>query len=107
MVIKIKITKVGGYINARKIIDVCESSGTELVIGQGLCSSIEAAAEAQLACAFSHVCSVAEMVGPAKLRDDLTDTPISLEGGQLSLPEGNGIGIDLSEEKLALYTVSG
>ena len=40
-VIKIKITKVGGYINARKIIDVCESSGTELVIGQGLCSSIE------------------------------------------------------------------
>ena len=106
-VIKIKITKVGGYINARKIIDVCESSGTELVIGQGLCSSIEASAEAQLACAFSHVCPVAEMVGPAKLRDDLTDTPISLEGGQLSLPEGNGIGIDLSEEKLAMYTVSG
>jgi len=105
-VIKIKITKVGGYINARKIIDVCESSGTELVIGQGLCSSIEASAEAQLACAFSHVCPVAEMVGPAKLRDDLTDTPISLEGGQLSLPEGNGIGIDLSEEKLAMYTVS-
>ena len=106
-VIKIKITKVGGYINARKIIDVCESSGTELVIGQGLCSSIEASAEAQLACAFSHVCPVAEMVGPAMLRDDLTDTPISLEGGQLSLPEGSGIGIDLSEEKLALYTVPG
>ena len=106
-VIKIKITKVGGYINARKIIDVCESSGTELVIGQGICSSIEAAAEAQLACAFSHVCSVAEMVGPAKLLDDLTDSPISLEGGQLSLPEGNGIGIDLSEEKLAQYTVGG
>ena len=60
-----------------------------------------------MACAFSHVCSVAEMVGPAKLRDDLTDSPISLEGGQLSLPEGNGIGIDLSEEKLAQYTVGG
>ena len=45
------------------------------------------------------------MVGPAKLRDDLTGLAYFFEGGQLSLPEGNGIGIDLSEEKLAQYTV--
>ncbi|HAA91227.1 MAG: hypothetical protein CMM48_13355 [Rhodospirillaceae bacterium] len=106
-VIKIKITKVGGYINARKIIDVCDASGTGLVIGQGLCSSVEAAAEAQVACAFEHVCDVAEMVGPAKLKDDLTPTPISLAGGTLALPDGPGLGVELDDAKLAQYSEGG
>lgn len=104
--IKIKITKVGGYINARKIIEICESAGITLVIGQGLCSSLEAAGEAQIACAFAHVSPVAEMVGPTKLRDDLATQPMDLNGGSLALPEGPGIGLELSEEKLRSYDVT-
>ncbi|MEX0827815.1 MAG: enolase C-terminal domain-like protein, partial [Haliea sp.] len=33
--IKIKISKVGGYINARKIIDICEAAGMRVFLGQG------------------------------------------------------------------------
>ncbi len=104
--IKIKLTKVGGYLNARRVIELCESAGVMLVIGQGMCSSLEAAAEVQIACAFNHVCPVAEMVGPTKLKDDLSIEPVDITAGAMMLPKGNGIGVDLSDEKLAQYSVA-
>jgi len=104
--VKIKISKAGGYIPARKIIDVCESAGIKLVIGQGICSSLEAAAEAQLACAYPHVCPVAEMVGPEKLKGDLIDPPLDLKSGHLDLPKGPGLGVTLSNDALARYAES-
>ena len=104
--IKIKITKVGGNINARKIIDICEGAGIKLILGQGLCSTLEAVAEAHLACAYEYVWPVAEMVGPAKLVDDLTDTPVDLMQGVMNLPDGPGLGVELSEEKLRKYDVT-
>lgn len=104
--IKIKISKVGGYIAARKIIDITESAGIKLVIGQGICSSLEATAEAHLACAYLHVDPVAEMVGPAKLKGDLVDPPLDLSKGYLELPKGSGLGVELSAKSLKQYTIS-
>jgi muconate cycloisomerase len=105
--LKIKITKVGGYIAARKIIDIAEAAGIKVVIGQGICSSIEAAAEAQMACAYPHVYPVAEMVGPAKLLGDLVEPGLDLSAGSLDLPKGHGVGVDLSERLLRRYTAKG
>lgn len=104
--IKIKISKVGGYSAARKIIAIAEASGIKLVIGQGICSSLEAAAEAHLACAYPHVCPVAEMVGPTKLKGDLVESTLDLGGGYLELPEGVGLGVDLSLPALKRYTLT-
>jgi len=103
--IKIKISKAGGYIPARKIVDVCEAAGVKLVIGQGICSSLEAAAEAHLACAYPHVCPVAEMVGPEKLKGDLIEPGLDLRSGYLELPKGPGLGVTMSDAALARYTV--
>lgn len=103
--IKIKISKVGGYIPARKIIDVCEAAGIKLVIGQGICSSLEAAAEAHLACAYPHVYPVAEMVGPAKLKGDLIQPALDLGSGTLELPDGPGLGVEVSNEALMRYRI--
>ena len=105
--IKIKISKVGGYIAARKIIDIAEAAGIKLVIGQGICSSLEAAAEAHLACAYPHVYPVAEMVGPAKLQGDLVTPAFDLKSGYLDLPRGAGLGVELSEEALRKYSLDG
>lgn len=101
--VKIKITKVGGYINARRIVELCQTADVKVILGQGLCSSLEACAEMQLACAFAHIDEVGEMVGPAKLADDLVETPIDLSKGRLALPAGTGIGIDPSAEKLRRF----
>jgi muconate cycloisomerase len=103
--IKIKVSKVGGYIAARKIIDIAEASGTKLVIGQGICSSLEAAAEAHLACAYPHVHPVAEMVGPMKLKGDLVEPGLDLSNGYLDLPPGPGLGLSLSMKALEQYTI--
>lgn len=103
--IKIKISKCGGYIAARKIIDIAEAAGIKLVIGQGICSSLEAAAEAHLACAYPHVYPVAEMVGPAKLEGDLVTPALDLSTGYLELPEGPGLGVELSDEALRKYAL--
>lgn len=103
--IKIKISKVGGYINARKIIDIAESAGIKLVIGQGICSSLEAAAEAHLACAYPHVHPVAEMVGPTKLKGDLVEPPLDLGSGYLELPAGPGLGVEFSMKAIRQYTM--
>ncbi|HEY9447622.1 MAG TPA: enolase C-terminal domain-like protein [Burkholderiales bacterium] len=103
--IKIKISKVGGYIAARKIIDIAEASGTKLVIGQGICSSLEAAAEAHLACAYPHVHPVAEMVGPTKLKGDLVEPGLDLKSGYLELPPGPGLGVTLSMKAVERYTI--
>lgn len=101
--VKIKITKVGGYINARRIIELCQAADVKVILGQGLCSTLEAAAEVQLACAFAHIDGTGEMVGPMKLSDDLTDVPADLSTGSLALPSGLGIGVELSASKLEKY----
>lgn len=103
--IKIKISKVGGYINARKIVDIAEASGTKLIIGQGICSSLEAAAEAHLACAYPHVHPVAEMVGPTKLKGDLVEPGLDLGSGYLELPQGHGLGLTLSMKAVEQYAL--
>ena len=104
--LKIKISKVGGYIEARRIVDVAEAAGIKVIIGNGICSSIEAASELQLACAYPHVYPVAEMVGPAKLAGDLARTPFNLSAGTITLPSGIGLGLELSDEKLREYTIA-
>jgi muconate cycloisomerase len=104
--IKIKISKVGGYIPARKIVDISEAAGIKLVIGQGICSSLEAAAEAHLACAYPHVYPVAEMVGPTKLKGDLVEPALDLRSGYLDLPDGPGLGVELSSGALEKFTIA-
>jgi len=103
--IKIKISKVGGYIEARRIIDVAEAAGIKVIIGNGICSSIEAASELQLACAYPHVCPVAEMVGPAKLAGDLAEKPFDLSSGSIQLGNGIGLGVELAESRLEQYAI--
>lgn len=103
--IKIKLSKVGGYIAARKIIGICEAAGIKLVVGQGICSSVEAGAEVQLACAYPGICPVGEMVGPAKLQDDLADPELNVSKGYVDLPAEAGIGIRLSLERLHRYSL--
>ena len=102
---KIKISKVGGFIEARKIIDVAEAAGIKVIIGNGICSSIEAAAELQLACAYSHVHAVAEMVGPAKLAGDLVEKPFDLSGGSIRLEDSVGLGVTLAQDRLRQYSI--
>ncbi len=44
-----------------------------------------------------------EMFGPLLLKDDVVTAPLRFADGQVSLPSGPGLGIDIDEDKLRFY----
>ena len=44
-----------------------------------------------------------EMGGQYLLKDDFGYEPIKMEGGDYMVPTGPGLGVDVNEEKLAMY----
>jgi len=106
--IKIKISKVGGFLKARKIIDVAESAGVPIVIGNGVDSSIEASAELHLASIFTSasVDTVGEMVGPTKLETDLVEESFNVTEGRVQVPIKPGLGITVKNDLLTKFRKS-
>ena len=46
------------------------------------------------------------MVGPTKLKGDLVDAGFDLDAGYLQLPEGPGLGVDLSMSAVRKYALA-
>lgn len=105
-VVKLKVSKNGGLGPSRRLADMCRAADIEVTVGNGFNSSILATAELQLACSCAAIKPAGEFIGPDKLLDDLCDTPMVIEAGEAVLPKGPGLGITVSEEKLAKYEFS-
>ncbi|MCP4224955.1 MAG: hypothetical protein GY773_16580 [Actinomycetia bacterium] len=99
-VVKIKIAKCGGFRRSQRIADLCAAAGVEVVVGQGMATSIQALAELHLACATSAITPAGEFIGPDKLTDDIADVPMVLDQGVAPLPTGPGLGTDLDHEAI-------
>lgn len=104
--LKIKLTKVGGFGNARKIIAVAEAAGASVIIGQGMCSSIEAVAELHMIASHPTVNGVGELAGPSQIVRDLVTEPLSPSQGRVSVPERPGLGLELDGESLEQYAIT-
>ncbi|MEL7567847.1 MAG: enolase C-terminal domain-like protein [Dehalobacterium sp.] len=96
--IKIKISKAGGFIKARKIIDLAEAAGIPIILGQGICTSVESFAEIHLACSYNNVVPLCEMVGPTKLKSDIAEDGLTISQGKVQVPKGPGLGLTVKEE---------
>ena len=44
-----------------------------------------------------------EMFGPLLLKDDIVVTPFDFRQGQVSLPQGPGLGVEIDLDKLRYY----
>ncbi len=99
-VVKIKIAKCGGFRRSQRIADLCAAAGVEVVVGQGIGTSLQALAELHLACATSAIAPAGEFIGPDKLADDIADVPMVLDGGVAPLPTEPGLGTGLDREAL-------
>jgi muconate cycloisomerase len=97
-VVKIKIAKCGGFRRSRQIAELCAAAGVEVVLGQGIGTSLQALAELHLACATSAILPAGEFIGPDKLASDIADRPMTLEGGTALLPDEPGLGTGLDRE---------
>jgi len=99
-VVQPNITRSGGLTEMRRIADMAEMAGVE-VIPHGWKTGITAAAgmHFQAACpAVPHFEYVSPKVFLSPLRRDLTSPEPILKNGRTPLPEAPGLGIDLNEE---------
>jgi O-succinylbenzoate synthase len=104
-IINIKVGRVGGVVEARRIHDICEKANIPVWCGGMLESGIGRAHNL-------HIASLPDFKLPGDLsasrryyREDLIDPPIELErGGTIRVPDGPGIGVHPVEDRIRRAT---
>ncbi len=104
-IINIKAGRVGGYIEARRVHDVCDASGVPVWCGGMLETGIGRAANVALS-ALPNFKLPGDTSGSDRYyHRDITD-PFVLKDGRLDVPEGPGIGVKVVKDILDEVTLS-
>lgn len=103
-IINIKPGRVGGYLAARAIHDLCLDRGIPVWAGGMLETGIGRAANIAMAGlpAYTVVGDISE--SERFYAEDIT-TPFQLEAGQMRIPTAPGIGVEVNEATIAKYLV--
>lgn len=111
------VTKPGGLYRALQVAAVARACGMTCDIGGSIEMGIGVAANLHLGVvldilSWASVCPVpnpdgvaGDRVGGVYYLDDIIKAPLRFEGGQLFVPEGPGLGVEVDEEKLHRYAV--
>jgi L-alanine-DL-glutamate epimerase-like enolase superfamily enzyme len=108
-VVQPNIARAGGLTEIKRIAEMCELAGAE-VIPHGWKTGITSAAgrHFQAACPASPLFEyVSPRVFDSTLRRELVSPEPEVIDGAMVLPEGPGLGIELNEEIVERYRVSG
>jgi O-succinylbenzoate synthase len=104
-VVNIKPGRVGGYLEARRIHDVCAANGVPVWCGGMLETGLGRAANVALAALPGFTLPGDTSASDRYYRTDITE-PFTLVDGHLDVPRGPGLGIDPVPELLAAVTES-
>jgi O-succinylbenzoate synthase len=102
-VVNIKPGRVGGYLEARKIHDVCVAHGIPVWCGGMLETGIGRAANVALAALPGFTLPGDTSASDRYYRTDVTE-PFVLDDGHLAVPTGPGIGVTPLDDELAAVT---
>jgi o-succinylbenzoate synthase len=102
-IVNIKPGRVGGYLEARRIHDVCSAHDVPVWCGGMLESGLGRAANVALAALPGFTLPGDTSASDRYYRTDIT-VPFVLESGQLRVPTGPGIGVEPIAEELAAVT---
>ncbi len=104
-VFSIKVSKNGGIVKASRIAALAEEAGIRVLMNSMLEFGISQAASLQLGCTLSNLVSFGHAYGSVlRMADDITDFSNNIVRGQVTVPRGVGLGVNLNEGKLATYT---
>jgi O-succinylbenzoate synthase len=104
-IVNIKPGRVGGYLEARRIHDVCAAHGVPVWCGGMLETGIGRAANIALAALPNFTLPGDTSASSRYYERDIT-TPFVLEDGHVRVPTGDGIGVEPDQEALDAVTVS-
>jgi o-succinylbenzoate synthase len=104
-IVNVKPGRVGGYLESRRIHDVCVANGVPVWCGGMLETGVGRAANVALAALPGFTLPGDTSASGRYFRTDLTD-PFVLDDGHLPVPDGPGIGVTPRPEILAEVTTS-
>ncbi len=105
-VINIKVGRVGGHLEARRVHDVAQAFGAPVWCGGMLESGIGRAHNIQLS-ALANFTKPGDTSSASRYFDiDIINEPLEVENGLMPVPTGAGIGVSLNEKFLETVTRS-
>ena len=104
-VINIKAGRVGGYLNARRIHDLCRANGIPVWCGGMLETGLGRAANAALA-ALPGFTLPGDVSASDRFYDRDITRPFLLQDGEIAVPTGPGLGVEPIQDVLDAFTVS-
>jgi muconate cycloisomerase len=105
-IVKLKVMKQGGFLKCRRMLETATAAGMKVVIGHGFGLGVNTVAEIMLACTSTEVLEGLECVGPLKTADDIVTRKLDISSGQMAVPGGPGLGVELDEEKVRIYQIA-
>nr|WP_222853758.1 enolase C-terminal domain-like protein [Fodinicola acaciae] len=94
-VFSLKTTKSGGLRHTRAIADIAAAAGVACHVGTSIETPVGTAASLQLACTAPAATWGSELFGPLLMTADLVTSPLRYADGELHLPTGPGLGVEL------------
>ena len=104
-VINVKAGRVGGYLNARRIHDLCQANGIPVWCGGMVETGLGRAANAALAALPGFTLPGDVSASDRFYAQDIT-APFVLEDGEIAVPTGPGLGVEPIMDVLDSFTVS-
>ena len=104
-IVNIKPSRVGGYLEARRVHDVCAAHGVPVWCGGMLETGLGRAANVALASLPGFTLPGDTSASDRYYTSDITE-PFVLEGGRLPVPSGPGLGVTPIPERLAEVTTA-
>jgi O-succinylbenzoate synthase len=104
-IINIKIGRVGGLTESRKIHDLCQEQGVPLWCGGMLESGIGRAHNIAITSLPNFVLPGDTAASSLYWAEDIIDPEVTVENGTITVPSSPGIGYEPSLEKINKYTL--
>jgi len=104
-IVNIKPGRVGGYLEARRIHDVCEANGIPVWCGGMLETGLGRAGNVALAALPNFTLPGDTSASERYFHRDITP-PFVLDDGRLEVPTGPGLGVDVVQDALDEVTTS-
>jgi muconate cycloisomerase len=101
--LKIKVGRVGGMVEAQKIMTIAAGFGVDVVVGHSTSGDFGAAGELCIAMASPNVVPGGEMVGPSKLVGHVVQNPLMISHGAMRLSGLPGLGLEMRPGGLEEY----
>jgi L-alanine-DL-glutamate epimerase-like enolase superfamily enzyme len=102
-ILVVKPTVVGGLSESKRIVEAAHAFGAEAYVTTNLDAGVATVAALHLAATLPKHARACGLATAGLLEHDLLSLDLPVEGGDMSLPEGSGLGVELDETALQRY----